>query len=131
MRKGMWPTLSRAMTALSVCLVLAGSHLVIPRQAVAASHFDGTWDLIFVTQRGACDPTYNFTVDVLNGNVSHPNILTFRGHVAPSGAVHASVRVGQKYASGSGRLSVMSGQGVWSGSSGGSRCTGAWTAQRN
>ena len=81
--------------------------------------------------RGACDPTYNFTVDVLNGNVTHPNILTFRGDVAPSGAVRAWVRVGQKYASGSGRLSGVSGQGVWSGRSGESRCTGAWRARRN
>jgi hypothetical protein len=68
---------------------------------------------------------------VLNGNVSHPNILTFRGHVASSGAVHASVRVGQKYAAGSGRLSGVSGRGVWSGRSGESRCAGAWTAQKN
>jgi len=127
----MWPILSRATRALFVCLVLAGFHLGIPRQAFAGSRFDGTWNLVFVTQRGACDPTYNFMVDVLNGNVTHPNILTFRGHVAPSGAVRASVRVGQKYASGSGRLSGVSGQGVWSGRSGESRCTRAWRARRN
>ena len=127
----MWPTLNRATRALFICLVLTGSHLGIPRQAFAGSRFDGTWNLIFVTQGGACDPTYNFTVDVLNGNVTHPNILTFRGQVAPSGAVHASVRVGQKYASGSGRLSGVSGRGVWSGRSNESRCAGVWTAQRN
>jgi len=73
----MWPTLSRATRALFVCLVLAGSNLGIPRQAVAGTRFDGTWNLVFVTQRGACDPTYNFTVDVLNGNATHRNILTF------------------------------------------------------
>lgn len=131
MSSRIWPTLSRATRALFLCLFLAGSHLGIPRQALAGSRFDGTWNLTFVTQRGACDPTYNFTVDVLNGNVTHPNILTFRGHVAPSGAVRASVRVGQKYASGSGRLSGVSGRGVWSGRSSKSRCTGVWTAQRN
>jgi hypothetical protein len=92
----MWPTFSRVTRALFVCLVLAGSHLGVPRQVLAGSRFDGTWNLTFVTQHGACDPTYNFTVDVLNGNVTHPNILTFRGHVAPSGAVSASVRVGQR-----------------------------------
>jgi len=125
-----WPTISRATRALFVCLVLAGS-LVIAHAALAGSRFDGTWNLTFVTQRGACDPTYNFTVDVLNGNVAHPNILTFRGHVTPSGAVRASVRVGQKYASGSGRLSGAPGGGVWSGRSSESRCAGTWTAQRN
>jgi hypothetical protein len=126
----MWWPPSRATRAVFVCLVLAGS-VGIARPALAASRFDGTWNLTFVTQRGACDPAYNFTVDVLDGNVSHPNILTFRGHVAPSGAVHASVRVGQKSASGSGRLSEASGGGVWSGRSGESRCGGTWTAERN
>jgi hypothetical protein len=47
------------------------------------------------------DPSYNFTVDVVNGNIGHPNILTFKGHVASSGAVRTSVRIAQKYASGS------------------------------
>jgi hypothetical protein len=131
MSNRMWPTLSRATRAFLVCLVLAGSHFGIPRQAQAGSRFDGTWNLTFVTQRGACDPAYNFTVDVLNGNVTHPNILTFRGHVAASGAVRASVRVGQRYASGAGRLSGVSGQGVWSGRSAESRCAGVWKAQRN
>jgi hypothetical protein len=38
------------------------------------------------------DPSYNITVDVVNGNISHPNILTFKGRVASPGAVRASVR---------------------------------------
>jgi hypothetical protein len=117
--------------ALIACLVLAGSHLLISRQAFAGTRFDGTWNLVFVTQRGNCDPTYNFMVDVVNGKITHPNILTFRGPVAPSGAVVASVRVGHKYASGSGRLSGVSGGGAWTGRSGGIRCAGTWAAQRN
>jgi hypothetical protein len=104
---------------------------LISRQAFAGSRFDGTWNLVFLTQRGDCDPTYNFMVDVVNGNITHPNILTFRGRVAPSGAVVASVRVEEKYASGSGRLSGVSGRGVWSGRSGESRCAGTWAVQRN
>jgi hypothetical protein len=116
---------------LIVCLVLVGCHLLTSRQAFAGMRFDGTWNLVFMTQRGDCDPTYNFMVDVVNGNITHPNILTFRGRVAPSGAVVASVRVGQKYASGSGRLSGVSGRGVWSGRSGETRCAGTWAAQRN
>ena len=70
-------TLNRATSALFLGLVLGGS-LGIARPALAGSRFDGTWNLTFVTQRGACDAAYNFTVDVLNENVSHPNILTFR-----------------------------------------------------
>jgi len=41
--------------------------------------------------------------------------LRFRGYVARSGAVRASVTVQDKYASGSGKLSGASGQGTWSG----------------
>src|SRR3981081_1914138 len=103
---------------LIVCLALVGSHLLISRQAFAGTRFDGTWNLVFVTQRGDCDPTYDFMGDVGNGDSTDPRILPVRGRAAPSGAVVASVRVGQRYASGSGRLSGVSGRGVWSGRSG-------------
>ena len=99
--------------------------------AQARSAYDGSWELRFVTQRGACDPTYDFSVNISDGVVTHPNLVKFRGHVARSGAVSASVSVPDKYASGSGRLSVNSGRGTWSGYSGSARCSGYWTAQRN
>ena len=99
--------------------------------ADARSAYDGSWNLVFVTQRGACDPTYNFTVNIFNGVVTNPNLVRFRGYVAKSGVVHASVTVQDKYASGSGRLSSYSGRGTWSGYGGNARCSGYWTAQRN
>jgi hypothetical protein len=124
-------SLSRAARALFTCSAFVGVLLGANSPVSASPRFDGQWNLVFLTQRGDCDPSYNFTVDVVNGNISHPNILTFRGRVAPSGAVRASVRVGQKSASGSGKISGGTGRGVWSGSSGQSRCTGTWSAQRN
>jgi hypothetical protein len=111
-------------TTLVSCVVLASA-------AEAHSAYDGSWDLIFVTQRGACDATYNFSVNISNGNVTHPNLVKFHGYVARSGAVRASVTVEDKFASGSGRLAGNSGRGAWSGHSGQSRCSGYWTAQRN
>src|ERR1700749_4724544 len=72
--------------------------------AQARSTYDGSWDLLFVTQRGACDPTYNFSVNITDGVVTHPNLVRFRGHAARSGAVRASVTVQDKFAAGSGRL---------------------------
>jgi hypothetical protein len=74
---------------------------------------------------------YNFTVNISNGVVTHPNLVKFRGYVAKSSAVRASVTVQDKYASGSGRLSSTSGRGTWSGYAGNARCSGYWTAQRN
>jgi hypothetical protein len=99
--------------------------------AHARSAYDGSWDLAFVTQRGACDPSYNFTVNVSDGIVTHPNLVRFRGYIAKSGSVHASVTVQDKFASGTGRLFGTSGRGRWSGYAGSARCSGYWTAQRN
>jgi hypothetical protein len=99
--------------------------------AEARSLYDGSWDLIFATQRGTCDPTYNFSVNINDGIITHPNLVRFKGYVARSGAVRASVTVQDKYASGSGKLSNNTGRGTWSGYSGTARCSGYWTAQRN
>lgn len=111
-------------------MTAAVSLVALTTVAQARSSYDGSWNLLFVTQTGACDPTYNFSVNITNGIVTHPNLVKFRGHVARSGAVRASVTVHEKYASGSGRLSNNSGGGRWSGYSGSARCSGSWTAQR-
>jgi hypothetical protein len=110
---------------------IAGCLVALTSVAQARSAYDGPWDLLFVTQRGACDPTYNFSVNITNGIITHPNLVRFRGYVARSGAVRASVTVQDKYASGSGRLASNSGRGACSGYSGNARCSGYWTAQRN
>jgi hypothetical protein len=99
--------------------------------AYARSAYDGSWDLVFVTQSGSCDPSYAFTVNVSESIVTHPNLVRFKGYVAKSGAVHASVTVQDKFASGAGRFFGTSGRGKWSGRAGNARCSGYWTAQRN
>ncbi|MCA6108290.1 hypothetical protein [Bradyrhizobium cenepequi] len=114
---------------LALAMVVMGSLLVT--SADARSAYDGPWSLLFVTQYGPCDPTYSFSVNITNGIVTHPNLVHFRGRVARSGAVRASVTVHEKYASGSGRLVGPSGRGTWSGHSGGGRCAGYWIAERN
>ena len=118
------------MKKVALCAIV-GSFLVLASAANARSPYDGSWNLVFVTRSGECDATYNFTVDISNGNVTHPNLVKFRGYVAGSGAVRASVTVQDKYASGIGRLSGTTGHGRWSGRSGKSLCAGYWSAQRN
>jgi hypothetical protein len=115
----------------SLLIAATGCFICLAPAAHARSAYDGSWDLVFVTQRGACDSSYSFTVDVTNGIVTHPNLVRFRGYVAKSGAVRASVTVQDKYASGAGKLSAATGRGTWSGRSGSARCSGYWTAQRN
>ena len=64
------------MKKLLFCATIAGS-LAVTSVAQARSAYDGSWDLVFVTQRGACDPNYNFSVNVTNGVVTHPNLVRF------------------------------------------------------
>jgi hypothetical protein len=47
--------------------------------------------------------------------VTHPNLVKFKGYVAKSGSVRASVTVHDKFADGTGRLFRTSGRGKWSG----------------
>ncbi len=116
-------TAGLSIAAVALCLASA-----VPANA-AVTKYDGAWNLQFVTQRGSCD-TYNFTVNVNNGLVTHPNLVRFHGRVLNSGAVNASVIVMDKSASGSGRLTAAAGRGTWSGYSGQTRCGGYWTAQK-
>ena len=119
------------MKALSLWMTAAVCFVAPASVAHARSAYDGSWDLAFVTQKGSCEPSYNFTVNVSDGVVSHPNLVKFKGYVAKSGSVHASVTVHDKFASGTGRLFESSGRGVWNGHAGGARCSGYWNAQRN
>lgn len=111
--------------------VIGCACLTLASAAEARTSYDGPWNLVFVTQRGSCDPTYNFSVNINDGVVTHPNLVKFGGYVGRSGAVRASVTVHDKYASGSGRLTRDAGGGTWSGHAGGGRCSGYWTAQRS
>ena len=115
----------------SLWMIAAACFIAPASVAHARFAFDGSWDLVFVTQKGTCDANYNFTVNVSDGVVTHPNLVKFKGYVAKSGSVHASVTVHDKFASGTGRLFGTSGRGRWSGRTGSARCSGYWTAQRN
>jgi hypothetical protein len=115
----------------SLWMVAIGCLMAAASTAHAESAYDGSWELVFVTQHGPCDQSYNFTVNISDGVVTHPNLMKFKGYVAKTGAVRASVTVQDKYASGAGRLSNSSGGGKWSGRSGSAACSGSWTAQRN
>src|ERR1700740_3507344 len=98
----------------SLLIAAASCFIIFAPAAYGRSAYDGSWDLVFVTQRGTCDSSYSFTVDVTNGIVTNPNLVRFRGYVAKSGAVRASVVVQDKYATGAGKLFETSGRGAWS-----------------
>jgi hypothetical protein len=115
----------------SLWIIIAACSIAQASVVHARSVYDGSWDLVFVTQTGSCDSSYNFTVNISDGIVTHPNLVRLKGYVAKSGSVRASVTVQDKFASGTGRLFGTSGREKWSGRSGATRCSGYWTAQRN
>jgi hypothetical protein len=98
--------------------------------AAARTVYDGQWSLTINTERGACDSTYHFVVDINNGIVSHPNLVRLKGRVAKGGSVRVTVAAAGKSASGSGRMTRTSGRGRWTGYSGSDRCSGSWSAQK-
>ncbi|WP_426436987.1 hypothetical protein [Bradyrhizobium genosp. P] len=119
------------MKTTSLPMIAAACFIASSSVAHARSTYDGSWDLVFVTQGGACDPSYNFAVNISDGVITHPNLVKFKGFLTRSGSVRASVTVHDKFASGTGRLSGTSGRGRWSGYAASARCSGYWTAQRN
>jgi hypothetical protein len=108
--------------------VAAAAISAVPAHSTTA--FDGAWNITIITQRGDCEASYQFQVDVRNGIVSHPNIVRLTGRVKANGAAYVSVAVLGKSAAGSGRLTRSSGRGRWSGRSETSKCSGVWRAQR-
>lgn len=116
---------------MTIRIVLAAVFaLAMADVAAATTRYDGSWGLTISTERGACDASYYFAVQINNGIVSHPNLVKFRGRVSSGGAVRVSVSAGGRTAAGSGRLTQSAGHGRWTGRSGSERCSGSWTAQR-
>jgi hypothetical protein len=85
-----------------------------------------------VTQRGNCDGSYRYPVAITNGVVQAANqgdaSVAIIGRVTGSGAVAVSVRRGDQFARGSGRLNTVAGRGQWLSPTSG--CAGYWVAER-
>jgi hypothetical protein len=79
----------------SLWMIAAACFIATASVANARSAYDGSWDLVFVTQTGLFDPSYNFTVDITDGVVTHPNLVRSKGYAAKPGSVRASVTAGQ------------------------------------
>ena len=76
----------------SLLIAATGCFICLAPAAQARSAYDGSWDLVFVTQRGARDSSYSFSVDVSNGIVTHPNFVRFRGYVTSQNPARFALR---------------------------------------
>jgi hypothetical protein len=67
--------------------VISRATLLLATTANARSSYDGSWSLVFFTQRGVCDSTYNFSVNINDGVLTHPNLVKFRGYTDMTRAI--------------------------------------------
>jgi hypothetical protein len=102
-----------------------------PARMLQAGAYDGTWNVLFATERGNCSSSNSFPFAVSGTRVSSAGGGTVTGGVSRSGIVSVNVSVGASKASGSGRLVGSSGTGRWSGIITGDRCSGHWRATRS
>ena len=91
-------------------------------------NFNGAWSVAIITRDGACEPSYRFGVQIINGNVVHEGETT--GRVSPNGSVQVAIAQGDQRANGQGRLSRDHGSGVWRGVGNAGNCAGTWVAER-
>ncbi len=107
------------------CMALASTA------AVAQSSFDGSWSVLIITRRGACDPSYRSGVRIVNGYIT-PEAIGFNlnGRVSRNGTLRVVISAGDQSGSGSGRLTRTRGSGVWQGRGSRGFCAGTWVAER-
>jgi hypothetical protein len=113
--------------------LLAGAALVGPPPAAFAATQDGNWSVLIITDKGDCDRGYKYGLRVSNGRVSYrgDSAIDLAGTVASNGAVNVSIKLGDKGANGTGRLTASSGAGTWHGVGSSGTCAGHWEAERN
>jgi hypothetical protein len=105
----------------------------VPSDAVvrAGTSFDGVWSVSIVTYQGDCNHAYRYPLRIWYGRVvkadDDPN-YEVSGAVARTGHIAVTVSGGGQTASGTGRLTVNSGAGIWHSADG--QCSGRWTATR-
>jgi hypothetical protein len=114
---------ARVLAALVTAATVAGFAPANARPA-----HDGDWSVLIVTQQGSCDRAYRYPLRIRDGVVGYGGSsgFTVTGRVNGAGGVTVTVRRGDQFAAGSGRLTATSGSGKWRGAS----CSGVWTAER-
>jgi hypothetical protein len=111
--------------------MVVATSLLSPQAQAQVRRFDGTWSVEVITEQGACDRAYRYSVIVQNGRARYggPEDFNVNGQVRPNGSVSASISRGQDRATVTGRLAGNFGRGTWR-ASGGRACSGYWNAEK-
>jgi hypothetical protein len=104
----------------------------VPLPAAHAASHDGNWTVLIVTDKGDCDRAYRYNFRIADGRLTYQGEATvdLTGTVAPNGAVKVNIKLGDKGANGTGRLSGSAGVGTWRGVGPSESCAGRWEAER-
>jgi hypothetical protein len=112
-------------------LVVAFAWIAVSTTAFAHTIYDGDWSVLILTRGGACEPSVRYGVQIADGMVVNGGgIATMQGRVTRSGAVSVTVRSGNQWANGSGRLGRNRGGSAWRGQGTSGACHGTWVAER-
>ena len=96
----------------------------------AGGGYDGTWNVLVITQTGTCDPAYSYPFRVSGGRILAAGAADVSGRVGPGGVVAVRISAGGRVASGNGRLSGSTGAGRWTARVSSGNCSGRWQATR-
>lgn len=120
-----------AATALLFVATLAASASMPATDGRAGSKFDGPWSVVILTTKGACDPSYRFSGQIVNGGIFYSyGSLEVTGRVQESGTTVVHVTYGTDHGEAHGRLLETYGTGTWSGHGPDGFCSGTWVATR-
>jgi hypothetical protein len=119
------------MTTVIATALMGLAVATAPTTAFAADH-DGNWIVKVITERGKCDRTSSYNVNVSDGILHYTSYtsINLHGTVSPQGEVRVSLRHHDDGANGSGHLSERSGIGGWQGVGTNGACSGRWQANR-
>ena len=114
-----------------LCIAVVSGLLLATPSFAQTTRFDGTWSVEVVTQQGACDRAYRYSIVIQNGRAHYggPEQFDVRGQVRPNGSGSAEISRGQDKANVTGQLLGKSGTGTWR-TVGGRVCSGQWNAER-
>jgi hypothetical protein len=99
--------------------------------ALESTKYDGQWSVVVYTTSGPCDPSYRFSGQISNGEISYAyGSLSVTGHVEANGSTYVRVTSGQGHGEAHGRMTASRGGGTWSGQGPNGACAGTWMAMR-
>jgi hypothetical protein len=117
--------------AFLLAATLAALAFTPPTAVRAGTKFDGQWSVVVHTSVGPCDPSYRFSGQIVNGEISYAyGSIAVAGRVVASGSTYVRVTAGTSHGEAHGHMTETEGSGTWRGDGPDGHCAGTWIATR-